>query len=511
VLALCEPAARHEADPARRLVIQLARLGDFLQTTPLLAALGRPDVLVTPAQAPLARASRHAGRVLVAEPARLEEAAAGPGPRRLRLARLTGLVAPLAAHPVEEVLNLNLSPLCAALAAAWPGARVRGWRRGEDGRLRGESWMPFMLGLVADRRLTRLHLCDVLASYAGPQGPPLTRLDHQVSDEARRRAGELAPAGRPLVALQLGANHDLRRWPVESFAGLARGLAAEGARLVLVGSARERVLARRLARELGPAGEAVRDLMGRTDLAALGAVLARADLVVSADTGTLHLATAVGAPALALYMGPAQAHETGPYGAGHLVLQARDRCGPCQEDRPACGGEAPCRRLITPRAALAAATALLAGQGPAAAAAGLELPAGVEPLAGVLDGFGQRYQALAPAPLELAAGLALALREAGRVLLRPAYAPAADGLAAELAAEHRPPAQADARDLAGLARAARGLAGAALSADAAAARRLAARAPGLKALAGLVGPEAPPRLARACRAAAEVLGRASSL
>ncbi|MFZ5586627.1 MAG: glycosyltransferase family 9 protein [Thermodesulfobacteriota bacterium] len=505
--------ADQAGEPAALAVLQLARLGDFLQTTPLLAALrarhpqARVLAVVAPAQAPLALGCGLADEVLLLDPAGLEDAAADPDPARAR-ARLAGLCAPLWSRPARAVYNLNLSPLAAGVAAGWAGAARHGWRLGGDGRrLVGAPWAEFVMLMVADRRLTRLHLCDILASYAEPAGPPLARLAQRVDPAAAQAVARLLPAGRPRVALQLGANSDLRRWPVENFAALAQGLLAAGAAVVLVGSQRERVLGRRLMRALGPAGAEVGDLMGRTDLAGLAAALAACDLVVSGDTGSLHLATAVGVKTLALYMGPAAVHETGPYGAGHLVLQARDHCGPCQEHSPACAGAAPCRRLITPAAALQAALALLEGAGAEQAAAGLELPPAVEPLAGELDGFGQRYRPLRPRRLDARAALALALREAGRVLLRPAYAPPPAGV--ELAGEWLAPRPEDAAGLAGLAAAAQRLALAAASEDAAQAGGVAGLAPGLRPLAALAGPDAPPRLAAACRAAAGWLAAAA--
>lgn len=493
------------------MVIQLARLGDFLQTTPLLAALraGHPQariaVAVAPAVLPLARACRYVDQAHGLDPAHLQDAAAGPASLpHLALARLGGLCAPLWADQAQEVYNLNLSHLAAGLAAGWPGARLKGWRPDPaTGGLIGEAWTPFVMHMVADRRLTRLHLCDILASYASPAGPPLSRLDHQVEPQALAQAQALLPAEGPRVVLQLGANHDLRRWPIESFAQLARGLAGQGARLVLSGGDGERPLGRRLAQALGPAAP-LTDLMGQTDLGTLAGVLATADLVVSADTGTLHLACAVGARVLALFMGPAQVHETGPYGPGHLVLQARDACGPCLEDRPACQGQAPCRRLIAPAAALTAAMRLLQGASAELAAAGLDLPPGVEALVGEMDGFGQRYRPLAARPLDQTSGLALALRQAGRRLLRPGQAPG-QAWRRELRAEHLPPNQDHKPALAGLATAAGALARAAAQHDTAAAARLLAQAPGLAPLARLVGPLAPPGLELACSEAAQVL------
>jgi ADP-heptose:LPS heptosyltransferase len=509
-LALSErPASSKRPDSAnRQLVIQLARLGDFLQTTPLLAALNMPDVLVTPAQAPLARACGHRGQVLILDPATLEDAAGSQDSKELKMARLQGVMEPFWREAFAEVYNLNFSALCASVAAGWPQAGQRGWHW-QDGKLTGRDWSRFMMGMVADRRLTRLHLSDILASYADPSGPPVERLDHQVNKAARKRVTALLPAGKPLVALQLGANNDLRRWPIVSFAALARELTAQGAGLVLVGSSGERVLGRRLKREMGASGEKVCDLMGGTDLLTLAAVLEASDLVISADTGSLHLATAVGARVLALYMGPAQVHETGPYGHGHLVLQARDQCGPCQENNPVCEGRAPCRALITPQTALKAATDLLQGSSAGRAARGLDLPDGVAALAGEMDRFGQRYYYLVPQPLSTGAGLALALREAGRLLLRSRYEFIDNEVGRELADEYEPPTETARQELQGLAKATGQLALAVEAGDHAVAGRVMNIAPGLKAL-GRAAEGAPPAgLSQACRAASAVLQAAA--
>ena len=502
------------ASPERALVIQLARLGDFLQTTPLLAALDRQglavEVLVTPAQAPLARACGVVDKVHILDPVTLERAAGDPGqPWALGRARMRGLLEPLAELAPDQVFNLNLSRLCAALACLWPPAGRHGWRLDAgSGQVRGEPWSPFMLHLVAQRRLTRLHLCDILASYAGQPGPPLVRLDQSRAPRPDLLSRQGLP--RPRVVLQLGAQNDLRRWPLAAFAHLAGGLLAQGVAVALTGSASERVLGRRLRRELGPAGDQVCDLMGATDLEGLAGVLAGADLVVACDTGTLHLATAVGIPVLGLYMGPAQAHETGPYGPGHLVLQARDACGPCQEHNPPCQGKAPCRGLIPAPAVLAACLALLAGSDAPAAASGLDLPPGVEPLVGVQDSFGQRYARLRPGALDQEKALALALRAAGRQLLRPNHAWNQDDLARELAQEYESPLAGERAGLDWAAQAAGRLARAAADQDQDTAAETGRALPALAPLARLVGPAAPPGLVRACAAAREVLEMAAA-
>jgi ADP-heptose:LPS heptosyltransferase len=113
------------------------------------------------------------------------------------------------------------------------------------------------------------------------------------------------PAGATVV--HPGAKAALRRWPVERFAEVARGLSAEGHHVVVTGSAGERELALGLADLAGlPAHSVV-----RTDLAALAALVAQARLVVSGDTGIAHLATAYGTPSVVLF-GPMSPDRWGP-------------------------------------------------------------------------------------------------------------------------------------------------------------------------------------------------------
>lgn len=508
-----QPAGQQES----LLVVQLARLGDFLQSTPLLACLrqahpqARLVAAVSPAQAPLARACRYVDRLVILDPAALAGLAqAGPDPASRAVLR--SLLEPLWQIEPQAVYNLNHHPLSACLAASWPQARLRGWRLAGSTGLAGESWSSFVLAMVADRRLTRLHLCDIMASYADPPQPALESLDYRLDRREQQAAQGLAPDGRgPLVALQPGANNDLRRWPLESFAQLARGLLDQGARLALVGAAQEGPLARRLHQALGRPAGGVSDLMGRTSLGQLAGLLSQCDLVVSGDTGTLHLATALGAKVLALFMGPAQVHETGPYGPGHLVLQARGDCGPCWEHAPACQGQAPCRRLLAPQLVLRAALALLRGEKAEQIGARLDLAPGTEALLGVMDSFGQSYRPLQERPLTAADALALALRQAGRLLLRSSYQAPLEQLVSDWARDFSAPDDQEAKGLEGLGRAARALAQAAAQSDAPAASRAVQQAPGLRPLAGQIGVSPTQALIRSVEAATEILALASSI
>ena len=494
------------------LVMQMARLGDFLQTTPLLRALksrvgSSLAVLVTPAVAPLAESCPVVDQVWTLDPGPLLECLqAGSSPQGDMPSRWNRLTAQLSERRVDEIYNLNLGPLGAALCRIWDQAAVRGWRwSGRGDGLVGADWSGFVMGLVADRRLTRLHLSDILASYADPPSPPASSLEYVVHETRRQDALELLPSSVPKVVLQLGANSPLRRWPLEYHAAVAGALLAQGAGVILVGSPSERLLAERFLDELGPISHRVCNLMGQTGIPGLAGVLSQADLVISNDTGTLHLATAVGAKVLGLYMGPAVLHETGPYGPHHLVLQARDMCGPCQEQDPVCKGRAQCRRLLKPSAVYKAALALLQGLPPQEAGTGLDLGPHAGALVGEHDGFGQIYRPVEVQESDWRVFGGVALREAGRVLMRSAYEPDWAGVAAELKQGYSACPESERPGLARLAGQAEDLAAAVLNEDRPRAGLLAAEAPMLKPLADLAGAYRPGRLGDACRAAAKAL------
>jgi hypothetical protein len=166
--------------------------------------------------------------------------------------------------------------------------------------------------------------------------------------------------------------------------------------------------------------------MGRTNLEELAAVLAGLDLLVTADTGPMHLAAALKTPVLALFFGPAYGPETGPYGPGHLIYQAAAPCAPCRENSA-------CRHrqcLELPEPGLAAGAARLAmGQ----AAELPPLPPGHRLWRTVRDSFGQSLEALGRPPLTDREALALIVTEAARPMFRENEIPQAVRLKTALA------------------------------------------------------------------------------
>ena len=133
------------------------------------------------------------------------------------------------------------------------------------------------------------------------------------------------PAGR-VVGLFPGANGPSRRWPADRFGRLAGRLGRGGATLLVLGGPGDEETTAKVS---GAAGDGAFDLGGRTSLPELAGALRSCDLLVTNDTGPMHLAAALGRPVLALE-GPADLRQTRPLGSRIRVVGRFDLpCVPC--------------------------------------------------------------------------------------------------------------------------------------------------------------------------------------
>ncbi len=208
------------------------------------------------------------------------------------------------------------------------------------------QWATFLQASSKNRGCSPFNLVDLFWKTA-ELGSEERRYELQTPHtEAMDKAGRLlagAESDKLLVGFQLGASENRRRWPVEYFARLGRQLTEKGCLPVLLGSLDESGLANRYM-ELGGPGIS---LVGRTSLDVLAAVLLRVRLLVSNDTGTMHLAAGLGRPIVAIFLATAQPWDTGPYSGGNICLEPDLSCHPCQFGK-ACPNDEQCRRAIDP-------------------------------------------------------------------------------------------------------------------------------------------------------------------
>lgn len=313
----------------RQLVIQLARFGDLVQTRRLLrtlAAEGETHLCLDESLAPLAGllypfATLHP---IIAHGTALAKLPEAEGAARL-LAVNAPAFSELAALDFDRVYNLNFSPLNFRVAALFDPATVRGhvWDSGQE--IVGQ-WARLAMRWSAMRRIG-VNIADFWAWHHPAPMPP-----GEVNPPAKGGGGGLG--------VVMAGRESRRSLPPRVLAGLVSGLLdvrpelAEGG-VTLLGDAAEAPAAHQLLRELPPRRAArAKNLCGATDLPGLARVVETLDLLLTPDTGTMHLAAALGVPVLATFLSSAWCSETGPYGLGHRVLQAVTDCLPCLESAP---------------------------------------------------------------------------------------------------------------------------------------------------------------------------------
>lgn len=257
----------------------------------------------------------------------------------------------------DLAIDLQHKVRSAIVCSAAAPRRLTFHRRSAGGALRA------LVG--ADRPLVRAHATQLYAEALAPLGVGGPgRLQINLSRTARALASDaLRAAPGPLVAIAPGARWATKRWPAERFAAVADALAAAGARIVLAGGPGDREAFRAVRAHLrAPVAADLSPL----PVDALAAALARVQLLVAGDSGPVHLASAVGTPALAIF-GPTSPVRWGPPPPGRAISLGL-ACAPCSNH----GGEfCPeghhrCLADLGAEAVIAAARALLAGAGAAA-------------------------------------------------------------------------------------------------------------------------------------------------
>lgn len=348
------------------LVIQMARMGDFIQSTPLLCGIKKANPGCTLHMLVDKNILDFAGtcpfvdqrygldtQLLTSAVSRRDNAKTVYGLVREQCRELHELA-------VDAVYNLNYSPITALLSSIPHADYVLGYGISENrNRLSRTPWFAFFNTMIRHMPLAPFNLVDFFYYLGGlpehrPQ-QPCYRPTRESVDEATKLLIDNGIAGTRdiLIALQLGTRHMQRQWPVESFVQTACAMLEHpDMRLLLLGAENDKLHGEAFMHMT--AGwerhkqERILNLIGATTLSQLAGLLMRSRLLLSADTGTMHLAAAVGTSVVALFFGPAYAHFTGPYGPEHWILQAQNHCSPCIEDRPSCA-DFHCRYTIQPQ------------------------------------------------------------------------------------------------------------------------------------------------------------------
>jgi ADP-heptose:LPS heptosyltransferase len=361
---------RPPAAPARILLLRLERIGDLLMALPAiadvraLAPLARIDLVVGSWNADLAHAITGVSRVKVLDAGWLARGEAGLGlPSLLRAARHWRREQYDLAINFEPDIRTNL--LLAVSGASWTAGFTSGGG-----------------GAVLDAAIaydTHTHTTDNARRLVGavlghpPVGEPgRASLDIPASSHAVA-ASRLGKAEGPLVGMHVSGGRAIKQWPPARFADVGRRLIEAGATIVLTGSPADRVLIDQVAADLLP-GRVI-DVAAELGLLDVAAILQRLDLLVTGDTGPMHLAAAVGTPVVAVF-GPSDPARYAPRGPKDHIVRVDLPCSPCNRIRlpPArCIGHTPdCLSSISADRVMAAVMAVL--DAPRLQAAEISLP-----------------------------------------------------------------------------------------------------------------------------------------
>lgn len=247
--------------------------------------------------------------------------------------------APLAAETYDRIVNLTFTRRSGLLASYLGAPDVRGITCAPDGStVVRNSWMTYFTALHRYRRFNRFNLVDVYAlggSGVGPFAPLSLKVGREATGWAHSFLGPTTPPGG-WVAVQVGASEAIKAWRPAAFgqtmARLGR-LAQVG--FVLIGTTGEAEAVRAALAAYRHAGGVapVREAVGRTSLTQLMGLFGLCRLLLTNDTGPMHMAVAAGIPVVDVSVGHVDFRETGPYGRGHWVVQPDLPCAPCGFDQ----------------------------------------------------------------------------------------------------------------------------------------------------------------------------------
>ena len=315
MIGLEPPAPPPDIGPGGTLVIQTAFLGDVVLTTPLLAVLaarhGPVDVLVRPSAASLIETLPSIRDVITYDKR---------GPERgwgawHRLARR------LARRQYARSYLPHRSVRSAALA--W-------WAKIPERIGFADAAAPWLYTRQV-RRQTHLHESERLLALAGsrPLAPPAIQVGVTEDDRAAAYAWLAARGiGDGFVAMAPGSVWATKRWI--GFADLARLLPG---RIVVIGGADD---AQSVHEIVDAAPDRVASAAGEVSLRVSAAIIERASVLVTNDSAPLHLASAVGAPTVAIFGPTVPAFGFGPTAPRSAIVERTDlSCRPCSDHGPA--------------------------------------------------------------------------------------------------------------------------------------------------------------------------------
>ena len=328
------------------LIINITRMGDLIQMIPLLARLEEEspgvgiDLIVDQEFLHVTRLIPGIRQVFAFDFQKLMDESRVCARDVLSLYQhLSQWAFPLLQVGYDRVINLTFNRRSAFLVKFFGCADERGMTTAHDGSfLVKNPWMKYFLDFHVYRHVNRFNIVDLFA--LGGSGPgSFHPIQLSVSNDLKNWARTfLQYSGTPdhWVAIQIGASDPMKAWRPEYYGELMVHLSKErSVGFVVIGTKKEEPAVKEalnLYRQSGGQG-ILCDAVGKTTVLEVVALLQQCDLMVTNDTGPMHMAVGVQTPVLNMSVGHVDFRETGPFGPGHWVVQPDIICGPCGFDK----------------------------------------------------------------------------------------------------------------------------------------------------------------------------------
>jgi ADP-heptose:LPS heptosyltransferase len=341
------------------LLVNITRLGDMLQATPTIAGIKmeNPDCKVTVLVEKQFESVCH---VIpnIDEVVSLDLAFTCRSIAREQdgiidaFEYLTETVDKLKAENFDYCLNMSSSAYTALLLNLIGIKKNGGWTSDEEGyRVIESEWARLFATSVfhQNRQYNSLNLVDVFRCSADIEHHPQHLLIN-IEDGAQEYCENLLSEAQftndgPLIAVQAGASQGKRQWDPRKFIELINILVHKhNARVVLTGAKKEATIIDPIV--AGCNSRNVLSVCGRTSVPQLAAMLKLSDILITGDTGPMHMAVAVDTPVVSMFLASAYGFETGPYSKDNIVLQPVIGCGPCNPNKPCARPD--CHDTISP-------------------------------------------------------------------------------------------------------------------------------------------------------------------
>lgn len=323
---------RISIDPPRSiLLIKLSAIGDVVHTLPLLEVLkknypaAKIDWLVEEEAWPIIEGHRDVDRVIVSFRKSWQKKLFSPGQGPAALKEIKRFVRTVRSRRYDLVIDLHGLFKSGVLTGLARGRRKIGFTGGKEGSMLFLTDRPYPFDYNRHALDRYLQAAEYLgcSTHSWKGTIPLQEKDTGGID--RLLAARLSPEDT-IVAINPMARWITKLWEEERFTLLAKRMQEQlHCRVLFTGSPPDRPVIERIIEPIHPRPL---NLAGSTTLRELAYLYTRCRLLVTTDTGPMHIAAAMGVPVVALF-GPTAPWRTGPYGTGHTVIRERLECSPC--------------------------------------------------------------------------------------------------------------------------------------------------------------------------------------